>query len=63
MHLDTAFTLCGDNIVTAFTEVTDAMICYDLRPEESGRSHDLCRDPRHMFAVVSAVLAYAAAGV
>lgn len=60
MHLDTVFTLCGDNIVTAFTEVVDEMICYDLRPDESGRSHVLRHDSRHMFAVVAETLGYAA---
>ena len=39
MHLDTVFTFCGGNIVTAFTEVADEMICYDLRPDKSGKSH------------------------
>lgn len=60
MHLDTVFTLCGENIVTAFTEVADEMICYDLRPDEHGRSHILRHDPRHMFAVVAEALGYRA---
>ena len=60
MHLDTVFTFCGGNIVTAFTEVADEMICYDLRPDKSGKSHVLTQDPRHMFAVVAEALGYAA---
>ena len=60
MHLDTVFTFCGGNIVTAFTEVADEMICYDLRPDASGRSHVFTRDPRHMFVVVAEALGYAA---
>lgn len=60
MHLDTVFTFCGDNIVTAFTEVAEQMICYDLRPDESGRSHIVRHDPRHMFTVVAEALGYAA---
>ena len=53
MHLDTVFTFCGDNIVTAFTEVADEMICYDLRPDKSGTSHVFTQDSRHMFDVVA----------
>lgn len=60
MHLDTVFTFCGDNIVTAFTEVADEMICYDLRPDKSGTSHVFTQDSRHMFDVVAEVLGYAA---
>lgn len=60
MHLDTVFTFCGDNIVTAFTEVADEMICYDLRPDKSGTSHVFTQDSRHMFDVVADVLGYAA---
>ena len=60
MHLDTVFTFCGDNIVTAFTEVVDQIVCYNLRPDTSGNSHVFDRDPRHMFAVVAEALGYAA---
>lgn len=60
MHLDTVFTFCGGNVVTAFTEVAEQMICYDLRPDASGRSHVLRQDPRHMFAVVAEALGYPA---
>ncbi len=60
MHLDTVFTFCGDNIVTAFTEAADQMICYDLRPDNSGRSHILTQDSRHLFVVVAEALGYAA---
>lgn len=60
MHLDTVFTFCGGNIVTAFTEVVDEMICYDLRPDKSGKSHVFTQGSRHMFAVVAETLGYAA---
>lgn len=59
MHLDTVFTFCGGNIVTAFTEVADQMICYDLRPDASGTSHVFSHDPRHMFDLLAEVLGYA----
>jgi arginine deiminase len=32
MHLDTVFTFCDRDLVTVFTEVTDAIRCYSLRP-------------------------------
>src|SRR5690606_36319240 len=28
MHLDTVFTFCGGNVVTAFRELTDQILCY-----------------------------------
>lgn len=59
MHLDTVFTFCGDNIVTAFTEVADEMICYDLRPDKGGKSHIFTQDSRHMFDVVAEAMGYA----
>ena len=34
MHLDTVFTFCDRDLVTVFTEVTDAIRCYSLRPGE-----------------------------
>lgn len=36
MHLDTVFTLCDRDLATAFTEVTDAICAYSLRPDEKG---------------------------
>jgi|GEM_PF-5253917 len=32
------------------------MICYDLRPEENGRSHLCCPLLRHVFAVLTKAL-------
>jgi arginine deiminase len=32
MHLDTVFTFCDRDLVTIFAEVTDAILCYSLRP-------------------------------
>ncbi|MEQ6889001.1 arginine deiminase [Halomonas sp. CS7] len=56
MHLDTVFTFCGGNVVTAFKEVADAVACYDLRPGEGGRTLAFRRDPRHLFELVAEVL-------
>lgn len=58
MHLDTVLTFCGGNIVTAFTEVAEQMICYDLRPDASGTSHVFSHDSRHIFTVLAEVLGY-----
>lgn len=59
MHLDTVFTFCGGNVVTAFTEVADQMVCYDLRPGTEGKHLSFKQDPRPMFDVVADVLGYA----
>jgi len=58
MHLDTVFTFCGGNVVTAFKEVADQMVCYDLRPGTSGKHLTFSQDPRPMFDVVADVLGY-----
>ncbi|WP_313406323.1 arginine deiminase [Stutzerimonas kunmingensis] len=58
MHLDTVFTFCGGNVVTAFKEVADQMICYDLRPGTGGKHLTFSQDPRPMFDVVAEVLGY-----
>ena len=38
MHLDTVFTFCDRDLVTVFTEVTDTIRCYSLRP---GKDDDI----------------------
>ncbi|MDI5891249.1 arginine deiminase [Halomonas rhizosphaerae] len=60
MHLDTVFTFCGGNVVTAFKEVAEAVVCYDLRPGEGDRPLAFQRDPRHLFDLVADVLGYPA---
>ena len=58
MHLDTIFTFCGGNVVTAFKEVADEVICYDLRAGE-GKTHlSFRQDSRPLFDVVAEVLGY-----
>lgn len=59
IHLDSLFTFCGDNLVSAFTEVAEQMICYDLRPDISGRSHTFGQNPRPVFEVLAQALGYA----
>ncbi|MGM0913368.1 MAG: arginine deiminase [Pseudomonadota bacterium] len=60
MHLDTVFTFCGGNVVTAFKEVADAVVCYDLRPGEGGKTLAFRQEPRHLFDLVAEVLGYGA---
>jgi arginine deiminase len=53
MHLDTVFTFCGGDVVTAFREVAEEMTCYDLHPGGGNRLLDMRRDARPMFDVVA----------
>ncbi|MGO3692060.1 arginine deiminase family protein, partial [Marinobacter sp.] len=58
MHLDTIFTFCGGNVVTAFKEVADEVVCYDLRAGEGEKHLSFHQDPRPLFDVVADVLGY-----
>lgn len=58
MHLDTVFTLCGGDVVTTFKEVTDELVCYDIRPGEGSTSLQFRHDPRPIFDIVAEVLGY-----
>lgn len=58
MHLDTVFTFCGGNVVTAFKDVSDQMVCYDIRPGQGGKHLSFTQDPRPMFDVVADLLGY-----
>lgn len=58
MHLDTVFTFCGGNVVTAFKEVADEVICYDLRPGKGDKHLGFQQDRRPLFDIVADVLGY-----
>lgn len=58
MHLDTIFTFCGANVVTAFKEVADEVVCYDLYPGEGKKHLSFKQDRRPLFNVVADVLGY-----
>lgn len=58
MHLDTIFTLCGDDVVTTFKEVADELVCYDIRPGTQAGKLDFRVDPRPIFEIVAEVLGY-----
>ncbi|AJE48450.1 arginine deiminase [Celeribacter indicus] len=58
MHLDTVFTLCGDDVVTTFKEVADELVCYDIRPGEGDAPLSFREDPRPIFEIVAEILGY-----
>ena len=58
MHLDTVFTHCGNDVVTTFKEVADAITCYDLRPGSAGAALDIRRDARHLFEITAEILGF-----
>ncbi|WP_372966252.1 arginine deiminase [Marinobacter sp.] len=58
MHLDTIFTFCGGNVVTAFKEVADEVVCYDLTPGAGDKHLSFRQDSRPLFDVVADVLGY-----
>jgi len=45
-------------VVTAFKEVADEVVCYDLRAGEGKKHLTFHQDPRPMFDVVAEVLGY-----
>ncbi|SEA21706.1 arginine deiminase [Variovorax sp. YR216] len=55
MHLDTVFSFCDREVVTAFREVSDQVRCYSVRPGE-GDALDIRADKGHMFDVVKEAL-------
>jgi len=55
MHLDTVFSFCDREVVTAFREVSDQVRCYSLRPGD-GDALDIRADKGHMFDVVKEAL-------
>lgn len=55
MHLDTVFSFCDREVVTAFREVTDQVRCYSVRPGD-GDALDIRADKGHLFDVVREAL-------
>jgi len=51
MHLDTVFTFCDRDLVTAFREVVDEIRCYSARPDGKG-GVEIHQDQDHLFDVV-----------
>ncbi|SCK50326.1 arginine deiminase [Variovorax sp. HW608] len=55
MHLDTVFSFCDREVVTAFREVSDQVRCYSVRPGK-GEALDIRADKGHLFDVVREAL-------
>jgi len=55
MHLDTVFSFCDREVVTAFREVSDQVRCYSVRPGD-GDELDIRADKGHLFDVVKEAL-------
>jgi arginine deiminase len=55
MHLDTVFTFCDRDLVTAFREVVDQVRCYSARPTGDG-GVEIHADKGHLFDVVKEAL-------
>jgi len=51
MHLDTVFSFCNRDVVTAFREVVDEIRCYSARPDGKG-GLEVHQDKGHLFEVV-----------
>jgi len=57
MHLDTVFTFCDRDVVTAYTPIVDAIASFTLRPDDTPPSGlDLRREDKSFIDVVGAAL-------
>jgi arginine deiminase len=53
MHLDTVFTFCDHDLVTAYSPVTDGIVPFSLRPDDSTPSGlDIRREPRGLVETI-----------
>jgi arginine deiminase len=52
MHLDTVFSFCDRDLVTAFREVADQIRCYSVRPTGKDDGIEVHEDKGHLFDVV-----------
>lgn len=58
IHLDSVFTLCGGDVVTAKQDVAKALTCYDIRPGEGKAPLEFSRDNRPVFEILAEVLGF-----
>ncbi len=56
MHLDTVFSHCDRDVVTAFVDVCDEIKCYSLRPGDSAATIDIREEPGHLFEIAAECL-------
>ena len=55
MHLDTVFSFCDRDLVTAYRDVADQVRCYSARPDGKG-GIEVHKDKGHLFEVVKEAL-------
>ena len=56
MHLDTVFTFCDRDIVTAYEPVTDTIIPFTIRPEDNAAGISVTRENKKFVDVVADAL-------
>lgn len=57
MHLDTVFTFCDYDVVTAYAPVVDGIVPFSLRPDESAPSGlDIRREPHDLVHAIGAAV-------
>ena len=57
MHLDTVFTFCDRDLVTAFAPVVDGIVPFSLRPDDSAPSGlDVRREPKGLIDTIGDAL-------
>ena len=59
MHLDTVFSFCDRDLVTAYRDVADQVRCYSARPDGKG-GIEVHKDKGHLFDVVKEALGLSA---
>jgi arginine deiminase len=53
MHLDTVFTFCDHDLVTAYAPIVDAIVPFSLRPDDGAPSGlDIRREPKGLIATI-----------
>lgn len=57
MHLDTVFTFCDHDLVTAYAPVVDAVVAFSLRPDDRASSGlDIRREPKALIPTLGDAL-------
>ena len=53
MHLDTVFTFCDHDLVTAYAPIVDGIVPFSLRPDDSSPSGlDIRREPKGLIPII-----------
>ncbi len=56
MHLDTVFSHCDRDVVTAYLDVCDDIQCFSLRPGDNQNQIDFRKESKHLFDVAAECL-------